>query len=347
MPAPGGTWRELVRAVFALTLAIEAAGAVLLAFVFVPDLGLWRGLGSAVFHSVSAFCNAGFSLFPDSLVRYRGDLLVNATIMALIVLGGIGFLVMRELLDAARVRLARRPGSRRHVPVRLSLHTKVVLVTTALLIAVGAIFIAGLETRGAFAGMSPGEITLAALFQSVTARTAGFNTVDLGGFHAATIFLLILLMFVGASPGSAGGGVKTTSLAVFFAVFASRLRGSRHTSLFRRTIPEDAIIRALSLVVLAGVLVGVALFALLVVQIPPSGLESPREFLNYIFEAFSAFGTVGLSLGATARLGAAGKWIVILLMFVGRVGMLTMAFAVAGRTRRHAPRYAEETVMIG
>jgi len=346
MPAPGGTWRDLVRSVFALTLAIEAAGAVLLAAAFVPHLGLGPGLYSAVFHSVSAFCNAGFSLFPDNLVGYRGDALVNLTVMALIVLGGIGFLVMQELLAAARARLGRGARPRR-APVRLSLHTKVVLVTSALLIVGGAALIAWLERHGALAGMGAREAALTAFFQSVTARTAGFNTVDLNAFHAATIFVVISLMFVGASPGSAGGGVKTTSLAVFFAVFANRLRGSRHTSLFRRTIPEDAIIRALSLVVLAAVLIGLALFGLTVVQSPVAGLESPREFLDDLFEAVSAFGTVGLSLGATARLGAWGKGIVILLMFVGRVGMLTMAFAVAGRTRRHAPRYAEETVMIG
>jgi trk system potassium uptake protein TrkH len=186
-----------------------------------------------------------------------------------------------------------------------------------------------------------------ALFQSVTARTAGFNTIDLNLLRAPTLFLMIFLMFIGASPGSAGGGVKTTSLALFFAIFYSRLKGSPHTNLFRRTIPADVITKALTLVILASILIGLALFGLLVVQAPDMAHENKREFLGYLFETFSAFGTVGLSIGATAKLNVLGKWIIILLMFAGRVGLLTVAFAIAGRTRRHAAQYAEENIMIG
>jgi trk system potassium uptake protein TrkH len=186
-----------------------------------------------------------------------------------------------------------------------------------------------------------------ALFQSVSARTAGFNTIDLNAFRAPTLFMIIFLMFVGASPGSAGGGVKTTSMALFLAIFYNRLKGSPHTSLFRRTIPEELISKALALVLLAVILIGIALFALMIVQNLDLAHESAREFLSYTFEAFSAFGTVGLSIGATTKLTTAGKTIIIALMFVGRVGLLTMAFAIAGRTRRFAPRYAEENIMIG
>lgn len=162
-----------------------------------------------------------------------------------------------------------------------------------------------------------------------------------------TLFLMLLLMFVGASPGSAGGGVKTTSLALFFAIFSCRLKGSPHTSLFRRKIPDEAITKALVLVILAIILIGLALFGLLIVQDAGLSREYPREFLSYAFEAISAFGTVGLSIGATSELNVLGKVIVILLMFVGRVGLLTMAFAISGRTRRFATRYAEENIMIG
>ncbi len=342
MHTPISSWRELINDIVIMTFIIEAAGTALLSVTFIPQHGFWSGLYYALFHSVSAFCNAGFSLLPDNLVGFRGDTLVNVTVMALIILGGIGFLVIRELLQVGRIR-ARQAKQK----VKLSLHSKIVLMTTVLLIIFGAVMIGGLEVRGALAGMPLMEGVWTALFQSVTARTAGFNTIDLNLLSAPTLFLMIFLMFIGASPGSAGGGVKTTSLALFFAIFYCRLKGSPHTNLFRRTIPADVITKALTLVILASILIGLALFGLLVVQAPDMAHENKREFLGYLFETFSAFGTVGLSIGATAKLNMLGKWIIILLMFAGRVGLLTVAFAIAGRTRRHAAQYAEENIMIG
>ena len=342
MHTPVGSWRELIRGIVVLTLVIEALGAALLAVVLVPRLGFWPGLYSAFFHSISAFCNAGFSLFPDSLVGFRDDPVVNMTIMALIVLGGIGFLVIREVM--AWLKEWRGRGRRRP---RISLHGKIVLVTSAVLIVCGALLIGWLERGNVLVGMSFMEGFWVSLFQSVSARTAGFNSVDLNGFRAPTLFLMMFLMFVGASPGSAGGGVKTTCLALFFAVFYNRLKGNPHVSLFHRTIPDELVTKSLALALLAATLIGTALFALLIAQSPDSAHENPREFLAYAFEAVSAFGTVGLSMGMTADLNTAGKWIIILLMFVGRVGLLTLAFAIAGRTRRFSARYAEENVMIG
>jgi len=342
MHTPVSSWQGLIRSIFVLTLVIEGGGALLLAMAFVPEQGFASGLYSAVFHSVSAFCNAGFSLYPDSLVGYRDDALVNLTVMALILLGGIGFLVMRELMEYFRAK-SRKGKVRR----RLSLHSTLVLWTTSFLILYGTVMIAWLEADGALAGMSLSEGFWTSLFQSVTARTAGFNTIDLNAFRAPTLFLIIFLMFIGASPGSAGGGIKTTSLALFVGALYNRLKGSSHTSLFGRTVPEELVTKAMVLVFLAIILIGIALFGLMIAQSPDLAHENPREFLGYCFETFSAFATVGLSLGATAKLGAPGKTIVILLMFVGRVGLLTLAFAIAGRTRRHAPHYAEESVMIG
>ncbi len=336
---PVSSWRELIRGVVFMALIIEAAGALLLSFVFVPEMGWLAGGWCALFHSVSAFCNAGFSLFSDSLVGYRANPLINATVMTLIILGGIGFLVIREVLEFS---LGRRKKN-----ARMSLHSKMVLITSAFLILYGTIFIGLLEANGALAGMSLSEGFWTSLFQSVTARTAGFNTIDLNTFNVATLFLLIFLMFIGASPGSAGGGVKTTSLALFFCVLYNRLKGTPHNNLFRRTIPGEAVTKALALVMLAIILIGAALFALLIVQSPTISLEDPRGFLRVSFEAVSAFATVGLSLGTTDQLTEPGKVIVILLMFVGRVGLLTVAFAIAGRTRRYPPRYSKENVMIG
>lgn len=335
---PVGSLPELVKSIFLMTICIEAIGAVLLSVAFVPDLGFWKGSYSAIFHSISAFCNAGFSLFPDSLVGYRQSALVNLTVMGLILLGGIGFLVIQEILEIA--------GRRRKQRTKFSLHSKVVLLTSVFLIGYGAILIGCLETNHALAGMSFMDGFWVALFQSVTARTAGFNTIDLNACQTPTLFLLIFLMFVGASPGSAGGGVKTTTLALFFAILYNRIRGNPHTNLFRRTVPDEAVTRALALVLLATTLIGIALFGLLIVQNHVE-IETSRSFLFYAFETVSAFGTVGLSMGATAELTACGKLITIALMFTGRVGLLTLAFAIAGRQKPHAARYAEENVMIG
>jgi len=340
--SPIGTWRELIKSIFILTLVIEAVGAVLLAWALVPELGLWAGIYSAIFHSISAFCNAGFSLFSDSMVQFSANSLVNGTLIALIVLGGIGFLVLRELLDVLE-QWRKHPRKR----LRISLHSKIVLIASGFLIVYGALMIAWLEKDNALAGLSLLEGFWATLFQSVTTRTAGFNTLDLTQFRAPTLFLMIFLMFIGASPGSAGGGIKTTSMALFFAVFYNRLRGSRHVTLFRRTIPDEAITKALALTILAIILIGIAIFFLMIAHTPDIAHEGAREFLSYTFEAFSAFSTVGLSVGATAQLTSIGKIIVMGLMFVGRVGMLTMAFAIAGHINPFAPRYAEENIMIG
>ena len=336
---PVESMRDLIRSVFGLTLAIEGIGTVLLAVAFIPDLGWGKGLYYAVFHSVSAFCNAGFSLFPDSLINYRANPLVNLTVMGLIVLGGIGFLVMKEVLDLLK------PGRGRR---RLSLHTRLVFLTTAILIFGGAGLIGLLEWRTSFTDMGMGESLWTAFFQSITARTAGFNTIDLNLLEVPTLFLIMFLMFVGASPGSAGGGIKTTSLALFFAVLHGWLKGNPHTNVFRRTLPEAAVSKVMTLVMTALLLLVGSVFLLLAVQLQGMSAGSSRGlFMEYAFEAVSAFATVGLSLGATTKLVPAGKLLIILLMFIGRVGLLTVAFTMLRRSRDYSVRYAEENIMIG
>jgi len=340
MHTPVRSLHELVRDVIHLTLIIEAIGAALLAVVFVPQFGWANGLYQAVFHSISAFCNAGFSLFPDSLISYRAHPLVNTVIMSLITLGGIGFLVIRELLDRAR----QKHGRKR----RLSLHTKLVLVTSLVLTVGGAIGIFWLEGASAYQAAPLTERFWGALFQSVSARTAGFNSVDLNTFEVPTLLLMMFLMFVGASPGSTGGGIKTTSLALFVAMLYSRLKGLRTINIFKRTLPEETATKTMTLVMLALFWLGIMVFFLLCVQLPGlSFIESRGAFLDYTFEVISAFATVGLSLGATAKLGGWGKIIVILLMFVGRIGLLSFAFAVVRRKRGDSAEYAQENIMIG
>jgi len=331
---------DLIHGIFLMTLIIEGIGTLLLSIAFVPKMGWGPGLYSALFHSVSAFCNAGFSLFPDSLVGYRNDPLVNITIMLLIILGGIGFLVLRELKDLF--------FNRFRVRRRLSLHSKMVLLTSAILIVGGALVIGIVESTASLRNASAGELFWVSLFQSVTTRTAGFNTIDLAQFEVPTLFLLMFLMFIGASPGSCGGGIKTTSLAIFIAIMHSRLKGNSHTNVFRRTIPEETTSKTLALVMLALFFIAVAIFALLVVQLQGVGLEQSRnDFMDYAFEAVSAFATVGLSVGVTTKLVPLGKLIVIILMFVGRVGLLTVAFAFIKRSNASAVQYGEENLMIG
>lgn len=335
---PFSTLKELIRNIFLFTVVIEGGGALLLAIRFVPREGLARGLYSAVFHSISAFCNAGFSLYPDSLIGYRDDVLVNLTTIALISLGGIGFLVMHELLELWRSKKRRR----------LSLHSRLVLLTSLTLSLGGALLIWWLESGSSLRNASLGDGFLTALFQSVTCRTAGFNTIDLNAFEVPTLFLMMFLMFVGASPGSCGGGIKTTSLALFGAILTSRLRGITHTNIFRRTIPEEQVTRALTLVMLAFLLCGSAMFLLMSVEVHGLSFNASRgALLDYAFEAVSAFGTVGLSLGVTAKLSTLGKLIIILLMYIGRVGLLTVAFAFVRSARQNTVIYGEERVMIG
>lgn len=338
---PVSSMRELIGGIIGIALILEGLGAVFLSFVLVPDLGVPAGIFSAIFHSVSAFCNAGFSLFPDSLTRYGSSPVFNFTIMWLIITGGIGFLVIREVNDIVlRRHPARRP--------KLSLHSRIVLLTSAILILGGALLILVMERSGGLHDKAFGGQVMTAMFQSVTARTAGFFTVDINSFQIPTLLLMIFLMFVGASPGSAGGGIKTTSLALFLAIMRSRLRGSPHTNFFRRTIPDDVVTKALALVMLAILLVGSALFALLIMQHPgASARQHDAVFLQYLFETVSAFGTVGLTMGATAKLTLPGKLIIIMLMFIGRVGLLTAAFTFVRRLSSDAPRYAEENILIG
>ena len=333
---------DLVRAVIHLTLLIEGLGAVCLALVFVPQFGWLQGGYYAAFHAVSAFCNAGFALFSDNLVSYRDNPIVNLTVMALIVLGGIGFLVMRELHDLWQ-------RHRKKLRWRLSLHSKLVLITSALLIVVGWAAILALElSNGTFRNVSFGEALWVSLFQSVTTRTAGFNTIDLNALGIPTLFLMIVLMFIGASPGSTGGGVKTTSLALFLAALYSRLKGYRVTSVFKRTIPDETVNKTFTLFLLAALWIGLMTFLMLMVEVRGStGNQLRGAFLDYLFEVVSAFGTVGLSLGVTAKLGVVGKLLITMLMFVGRIGLLTFAFVVIKQAGREGTVYAEENIMIG
>lgn len=347
--SPAVNVRGLTRDIVRFTLLLEAAGAILLYVSWAPGMGATAAIWPAVFHAVSAFCNAGFSVFADSLTDTRLQVVPMFTVMALIVIGGLGFLTMEELYlrRRSRRRLHRRITD--ELVPRLSLHSRLVLVTTALLIGTGAVFFTFYEWHLTFAEMPAWARPLNGLFMAVTARTAGFHTVD---YHAAadgTGFLTILLMFIGGSPGSMAGGVKTTTVAVIGLLALSRLRGSTRTSAFGRTVPEETVQRAVGLFVVTFGIVTVAIFLFTTTEIgavPHHGVQG--EFLRLMFEAVSAFSTVGLSMGMTDELTTAGRVLTSLLMYLGRVGPLTFAAAIAlRRDRRGDFRYAHEDVVIG
>ena len=334
--------RRLVRYVLAFTLATEAAGAALLWLRFRGQFPAGEAVWQSVFHSVSAFCNAGFGLLADNLVRYRGDVLVNLVVTGLIVVGGLGFLVNMELWDQVRLRLR---GSRAPLP---TLHTRLVLTVTAALLVAGTVAFLALEWGNVLRDLPFRERVLAAWFQSVTPRTAGFNTIDYGQVSSDTLFFTIFLMFVGASPGSTGGGIKTTTFGLLVALVVARWRGHGRATVFHRTIPHAVMDRALTLALLAWVLVSLSVGLLVATETRgvPFDAAEPR-FLALMFEAVSAFGTVGLSTGLTASLSGAGKLVLVALMYAGRVGPLTLVLVVGPRPRRGRFRYAEENVMVG
>ncbi len=287
----------------------------------------------AVFHSVSAFCNAGFALTRDSMAHYVASPFVCVVLMLLITLGGIGFPVMLELTQHLRARFSK------HRPPRISLHTRIVLTTSASLVALIALAFGVLEWTNSLRDLSWPVRALSALFQSVTLRTAGFNTVDIGQLENATLLACCLFMLVGASPGGTGGGMKTTTIAVLFAAFRAEMRGDKDPTLLDRNVPVPIVNRAVAVAFVSLAILTSMLFTLFLTE------EHPP--MSLFFEAVSAFGTVGLSTGITADLSRAGKLVITLTMLVGRVGPLTIALAAARRGQRRSYVLPEERVMIG
>lgn len=332
---------RLVKSLFRFTLAAELIGAALLILHAGGRQPLGETIFAGVFHAVSAFCNAGFSLFSDNMTRFGGDAPVNAVLCALIVVGGIGFPVLYDLQSWA-VR-------RRRERVRLAVQTKAVLLTTFVLIAGGALMFAILERKTLAAAPSAAHRLLVPLFQSITCRTAGFNTVDISSLQDATLVMMIFLMFVGASPGSCGGGVKTTTLALLAAFSLNRIRRGRRVSLFRKSIPAETVTRSVALVLVSLAMIGMVVFLILAAD-AVSGRTAPGAhgpFLGYLFETVSAFGTVGLSTGLTTALSAWGKVLLIATMIVGRVGVLTFSYILVGTGVAGRVEYSEENLMIG
>lgn len=333
---PQRDFQLILKAVLVSTAIIESLGAILLFARFVGEYPPAVALYYSIYHAVSAFNNCGYSLFKDSLMGYQGDILVNVTVMALIISGGIGFMVQHELFSRMR-------GPKKG----LTLHTKIVLITSGILLIIGAVLFYFFEKNNVLRDVPLGTKVLISLFQSVTPRTAGFNTVDIGQLTNDTILLLMALMFIGASPGSAGGGIKTTSTALLLLLLWNGLKGREDINVFNRTIPRPLINRAVSIILASVLAIALVMSFVLLGGPRTSPAESRGLFLEYLFDTISAFGTVGLSMGITPKLNEFQKFMITLMMFIGRVGPLTLAFSFALRAKKSAFTYAEENIMIG
>lgn len=330
--------RRLALDVVRFTFVIEATGAILLIAAWAPKHGFAAVIWPAIFHSVSAFCNAGFSIYPDSLIGFNDSPVSLVIIMILVVFGGIGFVTMEEFFLRFLARKTKRIR-------RLSIHSRLVMVTTLVLLFGAWPLFAVIEWDQGLSGLSVGDKICNALFMSTTARTAGFNTIDYANVSDSGNFLTMLLMTVGGSPGSTAGGMKTTTFALIMLLAWSRWRSHETTTFANRTIPDETIQRAVGLTVLALGTVALGVFALATTE--QYGLHE-ASFLVHMFEAVSAFNTVGLSLGLTPHMSTAGRWVTIMLMFLGRVGPLTFAAAlVVRRVRNSRFRYAFEDVVVG
>ncbi|GFN31270.1 TrkH family potassium uptake protein [Paenibacillus xylaniclasticus] len=321
---------RLIRKVFIYSIAIEASGAVLFTSRFAFDMPLGKAIYFGIWHAIALFNNAGFDLFGQyrSLSMYVGDPFVNLTAMSLIILGGLGFIVLSDLLEFRK-------------PRRLSLHSKVVLSTTGVLLAVGAavVYLFEFSNSRTLGTLDWDSKIWASIFQSVTPRTAGAHTIDIGSMQHSTIFFMVILMFVGASPGSTGGGIKTTTFATLVGAVMAMIRGKQDIVLFKHRLARERISKALTITLISLLLV-------ITVTMLLSATED-REFLRLLFEATSAFGNVGLSTGITPTLSDFGKIVISFTMFAGRLGPLTLAYALGPPADKELYRHPEGKIIIG
>lgn len=319
---------KLIRYVIGFTLMFEGIGALIMFFRLLVDYEPLRAFYLAVFHAVSAFNNAGFDLFGNSLESFTGDITINFVVMSLIIIGGIGFGVIAELLNFKKIK-------------HLSLQTKIVFLISGLLIVFGMVVLFGLEFTNpeTMGNLKFGDKLLSSLFLSVTPRTAGFNTVPTGSLRDSSLFFIVILMFIGASPGSTGGGIKTTTFGVMALTLWNLMVGKKDIEVFNRQLEKDIIFKAIAITMISA---GLVVLVTLILTITEQG-----SFLDIIFETVSAFGTVGLSTGVTPTLTKIGRVLITFTMFAGRVGPLTFAVAFAEKERKGIYHYPTEDVMVG
>lgn len=328
---------QMLRTAVVFTFTVEALGAMVLWILWRPEYGGAGAAWLAVFHTVSAFCNAGFSLFTDSLVGFRDQPALVLAFAGLIVTGGLGFPVVQDLRSRLR---GRQPG--------LTLHSRLVLGSTLVVLGLSTLLYLALEWDHALEPLGAVHRVTNAFFMAVTARTAGFNTVDYDVLSNPSVLLTLGLMWVGGAPASVAGGVKITTAALLVLVLWARLRGDRRVSLGSRTVPSETVERAAGLAAGAVLLLAVFAFLMLYAELSGGGDEDRGHFVRLVFETQSAFSTVGLSMGVTSELGPMGRILLVPLMLLGRVGPLVVLSAIVVQQRRHVDfRYAHEDVLIG
>jgi trk system potassium uptake protein len=322
---------RLVKRIFLFTAVIEITGGIILSLRFSQEMAAGKAIYFGFFHAVSNFNNAGFDLMGSfkGLTEYADDPVVNITMISLISLGGIGFIVMNELFEYPKTR-------------RISLHSKIVLTISAFLVFGGALLIFILEFNhpNTLKPMTMTGKMFGALYQAVTPRTAGSNTLNIPDLKQSTLFLIIFLMFIGASPGSTGGGIKTTTFAVLIGAVKSQIRGREDVTFFGRRMDPGIISKSLTVTL-------ISLFLVVLITMVLTITEQGKDFLMIFFETVSAFSTVGLSMGLTPELSSFGKILITITMFAGRIGPLTLAFAVAKKRKENHYRYPAGKVMIG
>ncbi len=328
---------KLSRYVLLMTFTIEGIGALILSTVFIPEFGIIKGIWYSIFHAISAFCNAGFDLMGTvsgpftSLTKYVNNVTISITISGLIILGGIGFPVILDVVKNKK-------------PSKFNIHTKVVLVSTAVLILVGMIFILAVEYTNpkTLGSLSLKGKLLSSFFQSVTTRTAGFNTIDLTLLHQGSLFVMILLMFIGAAPCSTGGGIKVTTLSTIILSVRSFLFGKEDIEVFERRVSLSTVRKSIGVffIGMVAVLIGIVMISL---------TENSFDLIESAFEVVSAFATVGLSIGGSPNLTIVGKILIMLYMFMGRVGLLTIFLALMSKNsgKKQVIRYPEGKIIVG
>lgn len=312
-----------------ITFLIEFTGALLLSFSLIPKYGFKTGIWYSIFHAISAFCNAGFDLFGDSILPFSGDIYINMIICSLVILGGLGFLVYMDIYNAGSFR-------------KLKLHSKVVITVSAILLIAGTVATLLMEYDNS---LSIGEFgfghkVLASFFQSTVTRTAGFYSIDIGKVHDATALIYIFLMFIGGSPASTAGGLKTTTFAVMIFSTIGMVRGEHDIVIFNRKIDKEVILRALAITIVCISLVITVTMAVAIIE------HDRFEFLDILFESVSAFGTVGMTRGITPHLSDISKVILAFTMFIGRVGPTTLAIGLM-KTKPSSIKYATGKILVG
>ena len=328
---------KLTRYIIVMTFIIEGIGALLLSIVYIPALGLLRGVWYSIFHSISAFCNAGFDLMGaisgeyTSLTSFVNNSLINFVICSLIILGGIGFPVLLDIINNKKYS-------------KLNVHSKIVINTSGILIAIGVlfIFIAEFNNKGTLGSLNMKEKLLSSVFQSVTLRTAGFATVDMASLHQATKFFMSIIMFIGGSPAGTAGGVKTVTFVIGLLYVRALMRGDENIHVFKRTIDDQIVKRALTIMLISFAIALTGLFIL--------SISEQADFIDLLFEVFSAFATVGLTAGITPTLTFVGKIVIIILMYIGRIGPITMVLIFVRKYNAKKGKdvnYIKEHILIG